>query len=204
MMRFGRRARLVLLFVGMTMLSFTVATAAGQLMPKSRHALPPKVSPQPPQPQLVLLGRGAEDASRVLTTVQNGFLPFVPVLPAAAAFPPGYELAQAESHIQSGKFASLDIDYVASGNAQVQLFESNSPNTKPVSAPVEASDSLVIGGASWRYLRLSFPQPSGTPLVVHFADRPFDGQTYVSVSLDSRGDLAAEKGQLIAIIASLH
>lgn len=202
MMRFGRRARLVLLFVGVTMLSFTVASAAGQLIPRSRQAIPPQASPNTPQPQLVLLGRGAEDASRVLTTVRNGFLPFVPVVPAA--LPPGYELAQAESHIQSGQFAILDIDYVASGNAQIQLFESNSPNTKPVIAPVEATDTLLIRGTSWHYLRLSFPQPNGTPLVVHFADRPFDGQTYVSVSLDSRGNLAAEKGQLIAIIASLH
>ncbi len=98
----------------------------------------------------------------------------------------------------------LDVDYVAAGNAQIQLFQANYPNSKQVSAPVEARDELVIGGTSWRYLRLSFPQASGTPLVVHFAERSFDGDTYVSVGLDSRGDLVAEKAQLVEIIASLH
>jgi hypothetical protein len=77
-------------------------------------------------------------------------------------------------------------------------------SSKQVTAPVDARDELVIEGATWRYLLLRFPQPNGAPLVVHFAERPFDGQTYISVSLDGRGDLAADKAQLIGIIASLR
>ncbi len=204
MVRPGRRARFVLLFVGVTLLSFTVASAAGQLIPPSRQAIPPKAIHQPPEPQLLLLGRGAEDAARVLANVQGqgGLLPFAPLIPAS--LPTGYRLAQAESRVQAGQYALLDVAYAGDGNTQIQLFQSNYPNSKEVSAPVQARDELVIGGTSWRYLLLSFPQPSGTPLVVHFAERPFDGRTYMSVGLDSRGNLAAEKAQLIEIIASLH
>lgn len=202
MMSPGRRARLVLLFVGVTMLSFTAASAAGQLIPPSRQAIPPRASPQPPQPQLVLLGRGAQDAARVLVTVKAGFLPFVPLIPAS--LPAGYELAQAESRTQAGQSALLDVDYVTAGNAQIQLFQANYPNPKQVSAQVETRGELVIAGTTWRYLLLSFPQPSGAPLTVHFAERAFDGHTYVSISLDSRGDLATEKAQLLEIISSLH
>jgi hypothetical protein len=202
MMRPGRRARLVLLFVSVSLLSFAVASAAGQLTPPSRHAIGPKASPQSPQPQLVLLGRGTEDASRVLATLEGGFLPFAPVIPAS--LPPGYELAQAEARVQAGQSALLDVNYVAAGNAQIHLFQANFPNSKQVIAAIEARDELMIKGTSWRYLVLSFPQPSGSPLVVHFAERPFDGHTYVSVGLDSRGDHAAEKAQLVGIIASLH
>jgi hypothetical protein len=202
MMHRGRRPQLVLLFVGVTLLSFTVTSAAGQLIPPSRQAIPPKASPQMPQPQFVLLGRGPEHASRVLATVRGGLLPFAPLTPASV--PAGYNLAQAESRIQGAQSALFDVDYVASDSAQIQLFQANYPNSKQVSAPVDARDELVIEGASWRYLLLHFPQPTGAPLIVHFAERPFDGQTYVSVSLDSHGDLVAEKAQLVEIIASLH
>lgn len=203
MMRPGRRVQVVLLFVGTTLLSFTVASAAGQIVPPSRQASPPQVARTSPEPQLVLLGRGPQDAARVIANAQghSSLLPFTPMIPAR--LPSGYRLAQAELRVQAGQYALLDIAYVADGNAQIQLFQSNYPNSKQVSAPVQARDELAIGGAGWRYLLLRFPQPGGTPLVVHFAERPFDGHTYMSVGLDSHGSLATEKAQLIEIIASL-
>ena len=192
----------MLLFLGVTLVSFTMASAAGQLVPPSRQATPPNTSPQPPQPQFVLLGRGPEHASRVLAEVRAGLLPFKPLIPAVV--PAGYGLAQAESRIQGTQSALFDIDYISTDNAQIQLFQANYPNTKEVSAPVDTRDEVVIDGATWHYMLLHFPQPNGAPLLVHFAERPFDGQTYVSVSLESHGDLTAEKAQLVAIIASLQ
>ncbi len=113
---------------------------------------------------------------------RNGFTPFAPQLPTV---PSDFRVSQAQARVLSDNLGFLDVLYLGPSDLQLHVFESNYANPKAISAAVEASDQLMVGGTPWRYLLLAFPQPDGSKLRIHFAERGFDGKTYLSVGLDS-------------------
>jgi hypothetical protein len=180
--------------------AFAVTASADQLVPRTAQPKPAPIAAVPAAETLVLQGRGSESAARALRLSLEQ-LPFTAHLPQAV--PSGYELAQAESRIFPGGKALVDVIYTGQGDREFQIFESNYPNDKPILAPVDRREDVILHGLPWRYLLLSFPQPDGTRVFVHSLDRAFDGSTYIAVNLRSVGDLAGERLQLMAAAESL-
>jgi hypothetical protein len=194
-MKVASASILVLIFAA----SFGLTTLAAQLVPATARPVPPATTPPPPPEQLVIHGRGLAAATHALQA-SAAQLPFHAVLPKA---PAGYELALVEGRVLSHGQAVLNLVYQSPGDLEFDVFEANNSIAKSVQAPVDQSAMISIGGSTWRYLLLAYPQPNGSTLKVHFLERAFDGSLYVSLSLRSRGDLADEKVELIEAAASV-
>lgn len=148
-----------------------------------------------------LNGRGAAQASAVVSKAAE-LLPFEPLLPSV--LPTGYELFLADLSVRSRSSASFQVVYVGGDlSRQLHVYEKAGPLFKEPLADILERDDVVIGADTWRYMLISFPQPSGEPLAYHVLER-FDGSRFVSIDWRSHGELESEKAQLARIAASLR
>lgn len=195
MRRSERLAGLALLGVA----TFVLTAWAGQTMPPAATPIPTATSlPLPLGGTLVISGRGASalqalEASRARTTG----------LGVPERLPPGFSLALSETRIQPDGAWASDSVYLAADARQLQIFQSSYPNRKQVLAPVESSGTVSIAGETWRHLVLAYPQPDRTLLRIVFMDWS-DGQSYRSLSVDSRGAPQVELVNLIEVASSLR
>lgn len=180
---------------------FVAGAWASERVPESRHPVEPvqTVSPAELPAQFSVEGRGRHAANAL--AMASSRLPFDPGLPAT--LPSGYEVAHCRFTAFADGNAFIDLLYLADGEGQIQVFQSNYAPDKPILAPIAQERSVTIDGTDWEYRLLAFPQPNGSELQVHSLSTWSEGR-YLSLALHSTGDRAAEWDLLTEIAASVR